>query len=272
MVAGRRQALWAVRAGAALGLGAMLLTGCGTASPAPGAGGAHLRDVRQLVDAVAARQRADGTAKLTLRGEITGAAAQRFTGDGVLRVGGDGVAVRFTQVVTRKGAAPEETGLVVLPGQAFLRHGPDGKAWTKLDPGSADPDARRWTAMASSLSDSADPTATLARYADATSITDATDDVVDGDPAVRYTIVLDLARAAAAETDPAARQRLEEQVRGGLTRVTSTLWVDPQDRPIRTAVRQDLPGVGTLDLLGTYRDWGRPVDIEPPPAADVRGG
>jgi hypothetical protein len=46
--------------------------------------------------------------------------------------------------------------------------------------------------------------------------------------------------------------------------------VDPSDHPVRSSVRQELPGIGTLAITGSYRDWGRPVDIEPPPASQVR--
>jgi hypothetical protein len=257
--------------GAVVGL--VLLGGCG--GPAGGtaaAGTAHYADVHDLVTAVAARQRADGTAKMALRGQITGTAVQRFTGEGVLHVGGDGVSVRYTQVVTQKGAAPQETGFVLLPGRAFLRvAGADPqRPWTRVDPGSTDPAARRLVAMVDSVTDTADPTATLARYADVTTIVEARDDVVEGDPVVRYTLAVDLARAAAVEPDVVARDRLQQQVRAGLGTVTSTLWIDPEGRPVRTAARQDLPGVGTLDLLGSYRDWGRPVQIDPPPEALVQ--
>jgi hypothetical protein len=48
--------------------------------------------------------------------------------------------------------------------------------------------------------------------------------------------------------------------------VTSTPWVDQADHP----VRQALPGIGTSALTGSYRYRGRPVDIEPPPATQVR--
>jgi len=132
------------------------------------------------------------------------------------------------------------------------------------------PNAEQLAAPAGTLSESADPTRTLSRDAGATSITGSADDVIDGDPAVRYTIVVDLAEAAAQQADPAVRAQLEQQVRGGLNRVTSTLWVDAVDHPVRSEVRQNLPGIGTLAITGSYRDWGRPVQIEAPPATQVR--
>lgn len=253
-----------------------LAGGCSSGTPVPAAGPARSYDIGQLVAAVAQRQRTDQTARLSLRGEITGGATLQFTGEGVLRVLADAVSVKFTQVVTQKGDAPQETGFVVLPDVTYLRlpppagQNPSSRPWVRVDPRSTDPAAMRLAALAGQLTESADPTRTLARYADATQISGATDDVIDGDPAVRYTIVVDLAKAAAEQPDPARRAQLEQQVKAGFTRVTSTLWVDAADRPVRSAVRQELPGIGTLAITGSYRDWGRPVEISAPPASQVR--
>lgn len=256
---------------------AAALAGCSSdeAGTDRAAGPTRYYDIDELVAAVAARQRTDQTARLSLRGEITGAATLRFTGEGVLRVLTDAVSVKFTQIVTQKGVAPQETGFVVLPDATYLRlppapGDPKSKPWVRVDPDSSDPEAQRLAMLATTLTESADPTRTLSRYADATLISDAADDVIEGDPAVRYTIVVDLARAATLQADPAVKAQLEQQVRSGLTRVTSTLWVDGDDHPLRSSVRQMLPGIGTLAITGSYRDWGQPVDIAAPPAAQVR--
>jgi hypothetical protein len=262
---------------ALIGALAVLLVGCSTsaATAAAPSGIPRHKDIGELVKAVSERQKADQTAKLSLRGEVTGASTVRFTGEGVLRVLADAVSVKFTQVVTQKGAAPQETGFVVLPDAVYMRppvrpgESPM-KPWVKVDQNSADPEVRKLVAQTASLTESADPTRALSRYADATSIADTADDVIDGDPAVRYTIVVDLARAAALESDPGRKAQLEQQVRGGLTRVTSMLWLDAESRPVRSAVNQELPGIGTLAITGSYRDWGQEVVIDPPLAAQVR--
>jgi hypothetical protein len=251
---------------------ALAATGCGAADP-DGTALTRYYDVRQLIDAVAGQQRADGTARFSLRGELVGAqdARLRFSGVGALRFT-DGVELSFTQVVTQRGAEPQETGFVVLPDAVYLRtSGQEGdRPWVRVDPADPDPAARQRIALAESVAQRADPTSTLAAYADATLITDASDDVIEGDPAVRYTIVTDLARAAEITTDDALRARLHGQVRSGLTRVTSTLWVDRDHRPLRSAARQELPGIGTLALTSSYRDWGATAPIVAPPAAQVR--
>lgn len=264
-------------AAALIGALTVVLTGCsaGSATAAAPSGIARHYEITELVKAVSDRQRADQTAKISLRGEVTGASTIRFTGEGVLRVVSDAVSVKFTQVVTQKGAAPQETGFVVLPDAVFMRPpvrpGETPKEpWVKIDQNSADPEVRKLGAQAATLTESADPTRALTRYADATLISDTIDDVIDGDPAVRYTIVVDLARAATLEPDPSRKAQLEQQVRTGLTRVTSMLWLDGDGHPVRSAVNQELPGIGTLAITGSYRDWGQEVVIDPPQAAQVR--
>lgn len=241
------------------------LAGCAGGRAQEGSAG-HLPryyDPAQLVAALEQQKRTHRTARLTLRGEVIGKSTRSVTGDGELRLGDDGAAVRLDQVLTEQGAAPVETGFVVLPGAVYVRRGP-AAPWTRVDRGTPDRDTRRLAAMAATLTDGADPTANLTRYGGAALIADAADDVVDGGPAVRYEIVVDLTRAAALQQDRLVRAQLQAQVEGGLTRISALLWVDAQHRPVRSAVRQYLPGFGVFDLVSTYRDWGAPVAISAP--------
>ncbi|MFB9382408.1 hypothetical protein ACFFTK_04620 [Pseudonocardia petroleophila] len=258
----------------ALLLVAGALAGCSGAEPAP-ATLTRYYDINELIAAVSAQQRVDRTARFSLRGELVGAADARlrFTGAGEIRISDADLELAFTQVVTQPGADPQVTGFVVLPDAVYLRmpaDSGDDRPWVRVDPASSDPGAQQLIAQADQLTERADLTVTLARYADATLISDAVDDVIGGDPAVRYTIVTDLARAAETAADPAVRAQLEQQVRAGLTRITSTLWVDAAHRPLRSAARQELPGIGTLAITSSYRDWGQAATIAPPPEAQVR--
>jgi len=258
-------------------LAVAVLAGCAAATPTDAALPRYY-EIGDLINAVAAQQRADQTARLSLRGEITGpgvAEPVRFTGDGVLRVAADAVSLKFTQVVTRRGSPPQETGFVVLPDAVYLRLPHESgkrreKPWVRVDPSSKHQDDQVLASLADTLAASAEPMSSLARYADATLVTDAADDLVDGAPAVRYTIVVDLARAAMLESDEKRRAQLEHQVRSGLNRVTSRLWLDAAGRPVRSDVRQELPGIGMLAITGSYREWGRPVEIAAPAASQVR--
>jgi hypothetical protein len=262
------------------------LSGCAGARPEPTAarGLPKVYDVRELLDAVTARQRTDRTATLQVAGHVEdgtsptaippGEPTMTVGGTGALRIEDSGVSVDFTQTLTHSGEAPQSTGFVVLPGQVFLRlpsASPGGpRPWTKVDAASGDATERTLATLATNVVDSADPTANISRFADASLIADASDDPVDGTPAVRYTIVVDLNRAAELQRDPIVRAQLQQQVAGGLTRISSTLWVDAEDRPVRSEARQDMPGIGTLAMTADYRSWGTPVLIEAPPASQVR--
>ena len=271
MVAGRVSRLLALLIAVAVS------AGCSGADPAAESGLTRFYDIHELITAVSAQQRVDQTARFSLRGELIGAdnARLQFTGAGQLRISADDVELAFTQVVTQAGTDPQETGFVVLSDAVYLRMPADGadasdRPWVRVDPDEADPGSQQLIAVAAQVTERADLTGTLSRYADATLITEAADDVIEGDPAVRYTIVTDLARAAATTPDPVLKEQLDQQVRAGLTRITSTLWVDAAHRPLRSAARQQLPGIGTLAITGSYRDWGQGAQIEPPPADQVR--
>src|SRR4051812_100762 len=104
------------------------LTGCSVADAASDNGLPRFYDVRELVSAVAQRQRTDGTAKMSLRGEVTGGTSTlSFTGEGELQLLPDATAVKFTQIVTQAGAPAQETGFVVLPDATYLKLPPDPK-------------------------------------------------------------------------------------------------------------------------------------------------
>lgn len=250
------------------------LAGCAAQpAPAPAAEPAALPkqyDARALLSTVSARQRAEAGARTVLHGSLDGAGGRRTVdGEGALRWSGDAVDVRFDQHVGAAGQPRRTTGLIRTAGRTFLRVPEAGSGrWIELGRDDVPPADRSDATLATNLALTADPLAAVRRYADASLVADATDEAVDGVPAVRYTIVVDLTRAAAAETDPAMRAQLDAQVRGGLTRISTQVWVDAASRPVRARMAQELPGAGSLDMVTDYRSWGAPVAIDPP----VRGG
>ena len=253
-------------------LGLLPLAGCAaTPDPAPGAGAALPKyyDARALIAAVSARQRTDSGALTVLTGTLDGAGGRRaVSGDGAVGWAGDAVSVRFDQRVGPEGATPRTTGLVGTGGRTWVRvpEPPPGR-WLEVGRQEVPPGDLADATLAMNIAGMADPLAGVRRYADASLVADATDETVDGVRTVRYTIVVDLVRAAAVETDPARRTQLDQQVRGGLTRISTVVWVDPDQHPVRTRARQEVPGAGTLDLVTGYRSWGTPVTFDPPSTA-----
>ncbi|GAA1875914.1 hypothetical protein GCM10009836_66500 [Pseudonocardia ailaonensis] len=234
--------------------------GAGAASP----GLPKYYSAADLLTVVAARQRADRTAVLRLSGRVDGPSGPTtLGGDGSLRIEPTGgVSAQFTQTLTAPGGTPQTARFVVTgSGQVFRD---TGGSWTRVDHASTGTPDKTLATTAANVADTADPTANLARYSDAALIADAVDQPVDGVAAVRYLVVVDLVRAADLQTDPIIKAELRSQVDGGLTRISSTLWVDAANRPLRSENRQALPGIGTLTLTADYRDWGAPVSIAAP--------
>ncbi|MEV1291381.1 hypothetical protein [Pseudonocardia sp. NPDC049635] len=259
-------------------LGAVLLTGCawpgstGSAPPPPSATAAALPkyyDPAPLIADVGARTRSDGGAVMSVAGTLTADSEPvPVTGEGTVRFapGGGAPSVRLDVRAGPEGSPPGTTGVVRIGERTWLHpRGAAGWAESGIDP--IAPEDIADATVAANIAAGADPLAATARYPDAVLVADARDTDVDGIPVVHYTLVVDLVRAIAVETEPARLEALTAQQRAGITRISSEIWLDADRRPVRARLRQQLPGVGALDLLLRYRDWGSPVTIEPP----VRG-
>lgn len=256
---------------ALLALLLLLLAGCSGAPGTPPAGtdpGAVVlpkyHDPHPLLTDVDARMHADGGARLSLEGTLTGAAgAVPVTGDGALLFDRDRPGTEpAVRLELRSGGASSGTGLVRAGGRTWLR--PAGAGWLEVgrDPMPAGTEAM----IAANAAAGADPLVDVSRYADAVLVADAVDERVDGVPTVRYTLVVDLARAITAEADPARRATLQAQQQAGTTRLSSEIWLDAERHPVQGRIRRSLPGAGTLELVTHYRDWGSPVTVDPPAA------
>ncbi|MDQ2707007.1 MAG: hypothetical protein M3Z25_04960 [Actinomycetota bacterium] len=274
---------------------AALLTGCGggtnagptapsvgPAAPPPAAIGVdaplpRYTSLAELGAATAAAQKVDKTAKITLSGGLSGQAQSAINGDGALRYDEAGPAMQLTQRIQAGGGAPLEVGLVVLPDSAFLRPPagagsalPPGKTWVHIKSDSADPMSLQFNQLIQAIRDNADPTKSFAQFGDAITIVDAAEEQLDGVRTMRYKLRMDLVRAADRQADPTLKQSLQQSVQSGLTTLEYTLWLDSANRLTRVMVDQQLPqNQGTYTLDAHYRDWGQPVQIEPPPPDQV---
>ncbi|MEQ3550756.1 hypothetical protein WIS52_09760 [Pseudonocardia nematodicida] len=252
---------------------AALLTGCAWGGP-PGADRPpdavslpKYYDPAPLLTDVTNRMRTDVGAVVSVAGTLDGPGGPTpVTGDGALRYDGSGPdagpAVRLTLRRGPEGDGGRSTGVVRAAARTWLQ--PPGADWAEIGRAPLPPDAVVDATVATNVAAGADPLAAVARYPDAVLVSDAVDDQVDGEPAVHYTLLVDLGRAIEAEPDEARRDALAAQQRAGSTRLSAELWLDADQRPIRGRIRQQLPDAGTVDLLTRYRDWGEPVVVEPP--------
>ncbi|WP_445188221.1 hypothetical protein ACTXG6_13975 [Pseudonocardia sp. Cha107L01] len=269
----------------AAGLLATLLAGCGAGTPAgaPAAPPApplvKYTTLAQLGTATGTQMKADRTAKLTVTGGSSGGPAQATTnGDGAISFDPTGSSMRLTEQVQPAGApTPLELGFVVLPDEAYVKPPPGvgfpippGKSWLRIQPNATDPVSQQFGQLVQALRANADPTLSFTRFGDAATIVSSAEDPLDGAPAVRYLIRVDVAKAAAQAQDPTVAQSLRQTVQNGVSAVESSLWLDARNHPLRVLLAQPLPaGQGTYTVEARYREWGQPVQISAPPADQV---
>jgi hypothetical protein len=267
-------------AGAALLAGcASLLGGCASGPPTPTPPPlTTYTSLAQLGTATGNQMKADRTAKITVTGGTSGGATvASTTGDGAISFDPAGPSMQLTERLQTAGAAPAELGIIVLPDQAYVKPPADpgapatpGKPWLRIQDGAGDPVSQQFASLVQSVRANADPTQSFTQFGDAASIVGAAEDPLDGVRAIRYSIRVDVTKAAAQEDDPALKQSLEQTARNGMTTVDSSLWLDAWNHPLRVLLRQQLPGgQGIYTVDARYRDWGQPVQIGPPPADQV---
>jgi hypothetical protein len=150
---------------------------------------------------------------------------------------------------------------------------PAGKPWAgpfqlaENTKGSRD---QQMAVLATVVTKAADPTYGFdsALYGDDAAIIGVVDGDLDGVPVVKYSIAVDIARAADKQKNARRKQILEGHLEQGETSTDVTVWVDTDNRPLRVSSRSGKPSrITAVDIR--YRDWGKPVTIGPPPTAET---
>ena len=103
----------------------------------------------------------------------------------------------------------------------------------------------------------------LEKLRTAGTITSTSEDSLEGRPATRYTIEVDVTRLADAEPDAVLKAGLKSLRDKGITKLPYTLWVDRENLPLRINVD------GPASVTTTYTRWGEPVEVVAPPADQV---
>lgn len=192
-----------------------------------------------------------GTLSFTL--EQGGSSTAKGTGQADL--GGDQVASEVTTEAPGIGTVDA----VVLDGFYYIRSAQlSGEKWLKIDPRAKD----GLGALLGALGGNSDPSKLLQVMNQASEVTAEGQEEVDGVETTKYHVVLP--RKAFASTlggDPRITQMLPEQVE-------FDMWVDGDDL-VRKQVSELAIGQQKTSTTLTYSDFGKPVDIEAPPASQV---
>ena len=185
-----------------------------------------------------------GKAVMTMSGMSSAAASGAMEGSTEFVVKGDHMDTKATMTVMGKSVEVRSIGGIMymkglLPAAAI-----GGKTWVKIDPNGTDAFSKQ---MAPTLKQSGDVRAQIDMYAGAkVAVVDTTNGVT------HYKLTgLTADPAASTGTASAAPQSVD-------------IWMDAQDRPTKMSVTTP---EGNVQV--TYSDFGAPITVEAPPAAEV---
>lgn len=207
-----------------------------------------------------------GSAEVDLEMSVNG---QRITGSGAYRLGKGELAADMVLTMPGQG----ELRMVLLPDAIYLRlpAGSElapGKPWLAISGGgSGDPFSAAFGPVLEQLQGNLDPASGLAVIQAATTVEPAGTETVDGTETTRYEATVDLADVVA-NTSGTTKQQYLQLVDQGVETLDFTLWADGEDL-VRRFVTVVPTAQGEVTAIGTYRNWGEPVDIEAPPADEV---
>ncbi|TNM42760.1 hypothetical protein FHP29_07055 [Nocardioides albidus] len=156
--------------------------------------------------------------------------------------------------------SPQKMEMVVVDGVLYIQADglvPSGK-WAKLDP--KDP-ANAGNPLAS-LGQLADPAKALAVLGTPKELRLVGEETVDGVASNHYEVVLD-------SSSYAEKLGLGEDVAAAMPpEITSQMWVDAQNRPVKMSMEFETSGVKVASEQ-TYHDYGADVTVTEPDEADV---
>ncbi|MEV7094900.1 hypothetical protein AB0M80_18885 [Amycolatopsis sp. NPDC051045] len=256
------------KTGLIIGAAALALTACdpgpGSApSSAPATLTAPVTDVAQLVAAARAGIGEAPSAVFTTAA-VFGSTTKDVTGS----LSFDGSTSSLTVVV-------DGAELRVI-GKKTFTHAPagvPGKEWVGTDPDSADPIAQAAGAAVPVIAKLPDLGRALVEIERTGRIVSAEQARLGDLPVNHYRLELDTAKAPDLFLEFAEPPMDNRPAKPVTAKLPAELWLDAARRPARFTIDMSsgfpqgalTPATGTTD----YRDWGRPVDIQPPPADQV---
>lgn len=264
----RKFTLWA--SGAAIA--ALVLTGCGDNPPAnqggggSGGGGSDVGTLKLLAENVAKKSAEKSSAHMVFKAE---AAGESFEGEGDIRLGAD-PAMKMTMTVPGQGELEMR-----LIGEAFYVKTPEeiepGKPWLKLDANGNDPISQSLGAAVKQMREQGDPSQLLKQLEQAGEITGRTQEDLNGKPTTKYSVTIDVAKAAQAS---GMKDALEAAEKAGVKNFPLEVWVDQENLPVRMAmdIAMKDPSSGqtaNAKFSVDYSDWGKPVEVTAPSPSEV---
>lgn len=263
-------------AAAALAL-SLALGACG-GGDVPGTGNTEFEDAHSLVSAAKRETENSKSSSFHFTVDVAG---QKMTGSGqgqydgpesamsmTMDMGGQKLEMRYVDKVAYLKMPPGMPG--AQPGKPWMKITPDGHDQLSQMLGNID-----------QLVEQNDPTKVLEQIDKAGTVSRHEKTQVDGQDATQYWIDLNLAKLAAQSPIGMSAESLEQLERAGVKSLPMQLALNEGSLPIRiqldltqaiqAAAKQSgaKAPAGKALMTMTYRDWGKPVTVEAPAAAEV---
>jgi hypothetical protein len=248
------------------------LTACGSgattgaAQPAPKV--TTLADLAQLVSS---RTAAEHTAHATMN--VT-SAGQSITGQGDVSFAGKASKVQMAMTIPSLGDLN-----MVLVGSTMYMQLPQSlikteKPWVKVDANGTDAASKALAAVVSQEQQSLDPSQILSQIAPGGKILSHSQATVDGQPATHYVVSVDTAKMLQSpKITPQMKQMLQTEGAALPPTLNYDIWINSDNLPVKFSLKENVTIKGSapqqVAIVGTYTDWGKPVDISAPPASQV---
>ncbi|HEU5473728.1 MAG TPA: hypothetical protein VFV67_24030 [Actinophytocola sp.] len=256
---------------------ALVLTGCqSTQSGSPtgsggnanaGSGGEEIGSLTNLADVVAKKSAEKQSAHVKMSMD---AAGQSIGGEGNMRFG-DQPAMEMTmsipEMATMTMRLVDDVFYIKLPSELQ-----PGKPWVKITAGGDDPMSKTLGSMVEQMKTNGNPAETLKQLQEAGTIKSSKKEQLGGEETTHYEVVVDVAKAVEAQKDPEMKKMLEEATKAGLTEYPMDVWLNKDNLPVKIAIKMDITAGGqsqSVTMNMDYTDWGKPVEITAPPAAEV---
>lgn len=258
---------------------ALVLAGCGGTSgtstpssdgPASGTNGsAGFDSLKSLAEGMSSKSAEKQSTHMVF---TMTAAGQSFEGEGDLRLG----SAPAMQMVMQVPGMGEMT--VLLVDDAFYLKLPTelqpGKTWLKADLTGDNELTKSLGATVRQMKQNGDPSQVLKQLEAAGEITSTKQEDLNGVSTTHYSVIIDVEKLAASQADPEMKKMAEDAKAAGVTTIPIELWLDQENLPVRMTMDLAVSNPATkktekVTMQVDYSDWGKPVDITPPPADQV---
>jgi hypothetical protein len=240
---------------------ALALAGCGasttgTAAPAPAAPApvAQITNIGELSDAIAKSTQGKNSASMDMN---IGFAGQSITGTGAYSINGPDVKMQITMTIPEMG--PMEMRLVDRV--MYIKSARSGPKWLKAPIDPNNPQAAEFA----KIIDQVDVSKQFEQFKTVGTLKGKAEEPVDGTPATRYDIGVDVAKALASAPDAETKAQLEPLQQAGVQNLDMQLWADQANLPVQFKTAFSAQGQ-QITASVKLKNWGAPVTVTAPPA------